>query len=150
RVDASRQPRDLSGVRVARRGADAGDLGRARDDRRRTGAAAGHPRRAQARRDRPAALLRPFRSGVAGLDRARAPRRRDTPRVSIARENGTYAMVAMDQRESLRTMLREHGHDDSDERVRMFKTAVARELAPHASGFLIEPEFVEDVKPLVP
>jgi sulfofructosephosphate aldolase len=68
----------------------------------------------------------------------------------IARENGTYAMVAMDQRESLRTMFREHGHDDSDERVRMFKTAVARELAPHASGFLIEPEFVEAVQPYVP
>lgn len=70
--------------------------------------------------------------------------------MTIARENGTYAMVAMDQRESLRTMFREHGHDDSDERVRMFKTAVARELAPHASGFLIELEFVEDVQPLVP
>ena len=70
--------------------------------------------------------------------------------MTIARENGTYAMVAMDQRESLRTMFREHGHDDSDERVRMFKTAVARELAPHASGFLIEPDFVDDVKPFVP
>src|SRR5690242_1942458 len=70
--------------------------------------------------------------------------------MSIARENGTYAMVAMDQRESLRTMFREHGHDDSDERVRTFKTAVARELAPHASGFLIEPELVEAVRPLVP
>jgi sulfofructosephosphate aldolase len=70
--------------------------------------------------------------------------------VSISRENGTYAMVAMDQRESLRTMFREHGHDDSDERVRMFKTAVARELAPHASGFLIEPQFVGDVRPYVP
>jgi sulfofructosephosphate aldolase len=68
----------------------------------------------------------------------------------IARENGTYAMVAMDQRESLRTMFRERGFDDSDERVRMFKTAVARELAPHASGFLIEPEFVADVRPYVP
>ncbi|HEY3542008.1 MAG TPA: hypothetical protein VGK79_05655 [Gaiellaceae bacterium] len=68
----------------------------------------------------------------------------------IARENGTYAMVAMDQRESLRTMFRDHGHDDSDERVRMFKAAVARELAPHASGFLIEREFVEDVRPYVP
>jgi sulfofructosephosphate aldolase len=68
----------------------------------------------------------------------------------IARENGTYAMVAMDQRESLRTMFREHGHDDSDARMRMFKTAVARELAPHASGFLIEPQFVEDVRPYVP
>ena len=70
--------------------------------------------------------------------------------MTIARENGTYAMVAMDQRESLRTMFREHGHDDSDERVRMFKTAVARALAPHASGFLIEPDFVEDVRPFVP
>ena len=68
----------------------------------------------------------------------------------IVRENGTYAMVAMDQRESLRTMFRELGHDDGDERVRMFKTAVARELAPHASGFLIEPQFVDDVQPFVP
>jgi sulfofructosephosphate aldolase len=68
----------------------------------------------------------------------------------IARANGTYAMVAMDQRESLRTMFREHGFDDSDERMRMFKTAVARELAPYASGFLIEPEFVADVEPYVP
>jgi sulfofructosephosphate aldolase len=59
-------------------------------------------------------------------------------------------MVAMDQRESLRTMLREVGHDDSDERVRRFKTAVARELAPYASGFLIEPDFLADVRPLVP
>jgi sulfofructosephosphate aldolase len=67
----------------------------------------------------------------------------------IARENGTYAMVAMDQRESLRTMFREHGFDDSDERMRRFKTAVARELAPHASGFLIEPDFVDDVRPYV-
>jgi sulfofructosephosphate aldolase len=70
--------------------------------------------------------------------------------MTISRANGTYAMVAMDQRESLRTMFREHGHDDSDERVRLFKTAVARELAPHASGFLIEPDFVADVRPLVP
>jgi sulfofructosephosphate aldolase len=70
--------------------------------------------------------------------------------VTISRANGTYAMVAMDQRESLKTMFREHGHDDSDDRVRLFKTAVARELAPHASGFLIEPDFVADVRPLVP
>ena len=69
---------------------------------------------------------------------------------ALERGNGTYAMVAMDQRESLRTMFRDHGHDDSDERVRMFKTAVARELAPHASGFLIDRECVEDVAPLVP
>jgi sulfofructosephosphate aldolase len=68
----------------------------------------------------------------------------------IARDNGTYAMVAMDQRESLRTMFRDEGFDDSDDRVRMFKTAVARELGPHASGFLIEPEFLDAVRPFVP
>ena len=70
--------------------------------------------------------------------------------MSIARDNGTYAMVAMDQRESLRTMLREHGHDSTDARVRRFKTAVARELAPHASGFLIDGAEVESVAPFVP
>jgi sulfofructosephosphate aldolase len=59
-------------------------------------------------------------------------------------------MVAMDQRESLRTMFREQGFDDTDERMRRFKIAVARELAPYASGFLIEPDFVADVQPLVP
>jgi sulfofructosephosphate aldolase len=69
---------------------------------------------------------------------------------ALARPSGAFAMVAMDQRESLRTMLREHGHDDGDERVARFKAAVARELAPHASGFLIEPEHVETVAPLVP
>ena len=47
---------------------------------------------------------------------------------ALARPTGTFAMVAMDQRESLRTMFREHGHDDCDERVRAFKDAVAREL----------------------
>lgn len=68
----------------------------------------------------------------------------------LARPSGTFAMVAMDQRESLRTMLREHGHDATDERVAAFKAAVARELAPHASGFLIEPEHAETVAAHVP
>lgn len=68
----------------------------------------------------------------------------------LARPTGTFAMVAMDQRESLRTMLREHGHDDGDERVARFKSAVARELAPHASGFLIERDHVATVARHVP
>ena len=68
---------------------------------------------------------------------------------AIARPSGTFAMVAMDQRESLRTMLREHGHDATDERVGHFKRAVAQELAPHASGFLIDRDHVEAVAPLV-
>jgi sulfofructosephosphate aldolase len=69
---------------------------------------------------------------------------------ALARPSGTFLMVAMDQRESLRTMLREHGHDASDARVRRFKTAVAHELAPHASGFLVDRAEVDAVAPLVP
>jgi sulfofructosephosphate aldolase len=69
---------------------------------------------------------------------------------ALARPSGTFAMVAMDQRESLRTMLREHGHDSSDERVERFKRAVAAALAPHASGFLIDAEYVDAVASLVP
>jgi sulfofructosephosphate aldolase len=69
---------------------------------------------------------------------------------ALARPSGTFAMVAMDQRESLRTMLRDHGHDDGDERVARFKAAVARELAPDASGFLIDREHAEAVGPFVP
>ncbi len=49
---------------------------------------------------------------------------------ALARENGTFAMVAMDQRESLRTMLRERGQQATDAEVERFKLAVARELAP--------------------
>ena len=59
-------------------------------------------------------------------------------------------MVAMDQRESLRTMLRDHGLDAGDERFARFKEAVARELGPHASGFLIEPGELATVAPHVP
>ena len=68
---------------------------------------------------------------------------------ALARPTGTFLMVAMDQRESLRTMLREHGRPDDDAAVARFKAGVARELAPHASGFLIEPEHAETVAPYV-
>jgi sulfofructosephosphate aldolase len=64
---------------------------------------------------------------------------------ALARPSGTFLMVAMDQRESLRTMLREHGHDASDERMRAFKLAVARELGPYASGLLIDDAYGADV-----
>jgi sulfofructosephosphate aldolase len=68
---------------------------------------------------------------------------------ALARDSGTFVMVAMDQRESLRTMLAEHGHDATDERMSRFKTTVARELAPHASGFLIDRDHVDAVAPFV-
>ena len=61
---------------------------------------------------------------------------------ALARESGTFAMVAMDQRESLRTMLAQHHPVPiEDERLVRFKLAVARELAPHASGFLIDRDY---------
>jgi sulfofructosephosphate aldolase len=69
---------------------------------------------------------------------------------ALARPSGTFLMVAMDQRESLRTMLREHGHDPTEERVEQFKLAVASELAPHASGFLIDRDHADAVAPFVP
>jgi len=69
---------------------------------------------------------------------------------ALARPRGTFLMVALDQRESLRTMLRDRGRDDSDGAVDSFKRAVARELAPHASGLLIDRDHVEGIAPLVP
>lgn len=68
---------------------------------------------------------------------------------ALARENGTFLMVAMDQRESLRTMLRERSRPADDEHVERFKVAVARVLAPHASGFLIDRDHLEAVEPYV-
>jgi sulfofructosephosphate aldolase len=60
---------------------------------------------------------------------------------ALARDSGTFLMVAMDQRESLRTMLAEHGHDATDERIVQFKLAVTRELSPHASALLVDSEY---------
>jgi sulfofructosephosphate aldolase len=64
---------------------------------------------------------------------------------ALARETGTFVMVAMDQRESLRTMLAQHHpRPIADERLVRFKLAVARELGPFASAFLIDREYGYD------
>jgi sulfofructosephosphate aldolase len=57
----------------------------------------------------------------------------------LSRPSGGLAMVAMDQRESLRAMLSEKtpGPVPDDDLVR-FKLAVARIVAQYASGFLID------------
>lgn len=57
---------------------------------------------------------------------------------SLARPSGTFAMVAMDQRESLRTMLAEEGHPADDAALIAFKLDVAAVLGPLASAFLID------------
>lgn len=62
-----------------------------------------------------------------------------TSLTELARPSGGLAMVAMDQRESLRTMLGEHSPAPvSDSDLTKFKIAVATELGAHASGFLID------------
>jgi sulfofructosephosphate aldolase len=63
---------------------------------------------------------------------------------ALARDTGTFLMVAMDQRESLRTMLARHHDDVDDARMVQFKLAVARELGPYASGFLIDRHYAYD------
>jgi sulfofructosephosphate aldolase len=63
---------------------------------------------------------------------------------ALARPTGTFLMVAMDQRESLRTMLAQHHQDVDDAQMVRFKLAVARELGPYASGFLIDRWFGYD------
>ncbi len=65
----------------------------------------------------------------------------------IARPSGAFAMVAMDQRESLRAMFAERlgGPIEVARRV-AFKLAVAEILSPHASGMLIDrPEGLEAI-----
>ncbi|WP_053203766.1 hypothetical protein [Jiangella muralis] len=58
---------------------------------------------------------------------------------ALARPGGGLAMVAMDQRESLRTMFDDAGAGrPPDDVLTAFKLAVARELGPLASGFLID------------
>ena len=63
---------------------------------------------------------------------------------ALARPSGTFLMVAMDQRESLRTMLAQHHEEVDDARMVRFKLAVARELGPYASGFLIDRHYAYD------
>ncbi len=57
----------------------------------------------------------------------------------LARPNGVLALLANDQRESLRTLLTKAGVSDDDHAVTAFKVDVARVLSPLASGMLIDP-----------
>lgn len=60
----------------------------------------------------------------------------------IARPGGGLAMVAIDQRESLRTMMQEEsGAAVSDAEVVDFKVHVARQLSPIASAMLFDRQF---------
>jgi sulfofructosephosphate aldolase len=59
----------------------------------------------------------------------------------LARPSGALAMLALDQRESLRTMLRAaSGTDPAAGDVAAFKVAAALALTPHASAVLLDVE----------
>lgn len=60
---------------------------------------------------------------------------------SIAAGDGTFAMLALDQRESLRTLLADSAHPSDDEDLIAFKVEVARALSPGASGILLDRDY---------
>lgn len=64
---------------------------------------------------------------------------------ALARPSGGLAMLAIDQREALRTMLTQaRGSAVSDQDMREFKLTAARSLTPHASAVLIDKQFALD------
>ena len=64
---------------------------------------------------------------------------------ALQRPSGAFAMLAVDQRESLRAMLAEHQSTPvTDEQVTEFKLQAARTLTPFASGVLVDRQFAWD------
>ncbi len=59
----------------------------------------------------------------------------------LARAGGAFAMLAIDQRESLRTLLVGAGHAGTDADLTAFKVEVARRLSPAASGILVDRDY---------
>lgn len=59
----------------------------------------------------------------------------------IADENGTFAIIAMDQRNTLRRMFDAVGEEATPEAMAQAKVDVAAYLSPGASGLLLDPDF---------
>lgn len=59
----------------------------------------------------------------------------------IARGDGTLAILAMDQRNTLRRMLAAERKPTDDETMRAFKVAVTAALSPAASAVLLDPDY---------
>jgi sulfofructosephosphate aldolase len=66
----------------------------------------------------------------------------------IARSSGTFAMVAVDQREALRGMFAAHQSEPvPDSVLAQFKVDVAEVLSPHGSALLVDEQF--GLKPII-
>jgi tagatose-1,6-bisphosphate aldolase len=59
----------------------------------------------------------------------------------IAFEDGVFAIIAMDQRNTLRRMFKALDIDAGEEDIRAVKADVARALTPAASGMLLDPTY---------
>jgi tagatose-1,6-bisphosphate aldolase len=59
----------------------------------------------------------------------------------IAAPDGTFSIIAMDQRNTLRRMFAAEGIEATDEDLRRSKADVARALTPLASGILFDPTY---------
>jgi tagatose 1,6-diphosphate aldolase/sulfofructosephosphate aldolase len=59
----------------------------------------------------------------------------------IAAPGGTFAIIAMDQRNTLRRMFTAVGREGTDQELRAAKADVARALTPLASGLLSDPTY---------
>jgi tagatose 1,6-diphosphate aldolase/sulfofructosephosphate aldolase len=60
---------------------------------------------------------------------------------AIARSDGTFAIVASDQRNTLRRMLTAVQRPTDPDTLRAFKVDVTQALSPAASGILLDPDF---------
>lgn len=60
---------------------------------------------------------------------------------ALARPSGTFAMIAMDQRDSLRTMFKDSGKYRDDAQLVQFKRDIAEALTPYGSAFLVDRDF---------
>lgn len=60
---------------------------------------------------------------------------------AISTEDGLFCVLSVDQRNSLRSMLRGAGRPSEDADLSAFKVAAVRALAPAASGVLLDPDY---------
>jgi sulfofructosephosphate aldolase len=71
--------------------------------------------------------------------------RADISLAPLQRPSGGFAMLAVDQREAMRNMFREHTTDPvTDQDLRNFKVTATRILSPHASAVLVDKQFAFD------
>src|SRR5207245_10547496 len=84
----------------------------------------------------------PVRWRAVAVDRVRISVGKLRGRQQISDDTGRFTMIAMDQRGSLQKMLHpENPKAATHAEMEAVKLGVTEALAPHASGYLLDPEF---------